>query len=209
MEKVVFTLIAKNLEITKPYRYDCMANQRQTIGTKMPSSSRYSLAKKLVLLFPFLPLFGVCKATNFYYQPKQFTKVSSDHFYATGTFVINDKEISPLAQVTAIECTKDKGECIFSNASQAMSTLQVDIDTLPIHKWDSNEILVSNNMPMCTYYVYKIDLVKQDITGYRNIKLDSNLNQAAKERCSKNSIEKELTLRLEDGNEWTKRKRKF
>ncbi len=79
-----------------------------------------------------------------------------------------------------------------------LDTLRVSRDSYRIQKWDQNEIVSTNDAPVCFRYVYSINRLTEQVTGLR---IKKPQTQANSNICNEWSND-QLRLRLVDGSKW-------
>jgi len=115
----------------------------------------------------------------------------------TWTMASPDTMGNPL-RTSEIVCQKKEAVCREGYASlfqfnSGTPFLNVSVENYPIIKWDDSQIIYTDNLPSCTYYLYTINRITKEVSGVRRpkSKVDENL-------C-KDVEKKEMQLRLVDG----------
>ncbi|MDP6643023.1 MAG: hypothetical protein QGF16_02985 [Rhodospirillales bacterium] len=89
---------------------------------------------------------------------------------AEGTWTSDTEKLAHPIQTTKIVCRKNSKACTVAQAQiQFGDRLVVDVDTLPIRKWDDTAIIYTMEAG-CVFYVYTINRLTQKVTGIRRKK---------------------------------------
>jgi hypothetical protein len=127
-----------------------------------------------------------------------YTDKWSESAYASGTWTIDNAESGAPFQTSEISCSRQSGICDVITAEIVLDTLRVSRDSYRIQKWDQNEIVSTNDAPVCFRYVYSINRLTEQVTGFR---IKKPQTQANSNICNEWSND-QLRLRLVDGSKW-------
>lgn len=115
----------------------------------------------------------------------------------TWTMTAPDEMGNPL-RTSEIVCLKKEATCREGYASifpigSGTPFLNVSVETYPVLKWDDSQIIYADYAPSCTYYLYIINRITQEVSGVRmpKPKADKNLCQEVEK--------KNMQLRLVNG----------
>lgn len=115
----------------------------------------------------------------------------------SGTWVIEGQKQGYPLQTTTIKCEKELMRCAASTAMVlADEYLSADLDFYEVVSWENSRIVFVDDAPLCTSYVFTIDLATKSTNAIRRKKTAP----ADIERCAA-VIHEELRMSLKDGFE--------
>jgi len=120
----------------------------------------------------------------------------------TWTIVAPDEMGNPL-RTSEIVCQKKELTCREGYASlfpfsSGTPFLNISLESYPVLKWDDSQIIYADYAPSCTYYLYTINRITNEVSGVRMPK------PKADEKLCQGVEKKNMQLRLVNGQDVVK-----
>jgi hypothetical protein len=120
---------------------------------------------------------------------------------AKGTWIITaPNEMGNPLRTSEIVCQKKELKCREGYASlfkfsSGTPFLNVTMESYPVLKWDDSQIIYADNAPSCTYYLYTINRITNEVGGVRMPKTNAD------EKLCQGVEKKNMNLRLVNGQD--------
>lgn len=113
----------------------------------------------------------------FYYDPYRENKSSTDDYVSVSGSWISDTKLAMPAQTSTIDCYKDWGYCLESDAGLIDNFLQLNKDLYEIDTWTKDYITTkpSGDTTACVDYIMRIDRINKKVVSLRTTKNTSGL----------------------------------